>query len=152
MKYTYAEFVENAFYFQLRPLFGSSPLNIRRVFSKIVFVCWQVIGFNLISVFSSHAVFSFSSSYTVFPLTSVATLGIPNEISASLLISAASLHAVLIRIVPTLCQKLNQNAYGPSVQTILLIFRFLYYIWFIDSENLCFIFFICILKKKLTRC
>ena len=84
MKYTYAEFVENAFCFQLRPLFGCSLFNIRTVFSKIVFVCWQVIGFNLINAFSSHAVFSFSNSYTVFPLTSVTTLGIHNEISASL--------------------------------------------------------------------
>ena len=30
----------------------------------------------------------------------------------------------------------------------MLIFRFFYYIWFIDSENLCFII---ILKEKLTK-
>ena len=29
-----------------------------------------------------------------------------------------------------------------------LIFRFFYYIWFLDSENLCFIL---ILKDKITR-
>ena len=46
----------------------------------------------------------------------------------------------------------KQNAYGPNIQTktlkILLIFRFFHYIWFIDSENLCFIL---ILKEKMTR-
>ena len=59
------------------------------------------------------------------PLTSFAPLDIHIEISpppprppAPRLISAAPLNTALIKIVTVLYQKLNQNAYGPSVQTI----------------------------------
>ena len=61
------------------------------------------------------------------PLTSFAPLDIHIEISPpsspsppspSPLISAAPLNTALIKIVTVLYQKLNQNAYGPSVQII----------------------------------
>ena len=61
---------------------------------------------------------------TVFPLISAgpqisaAPLGIHIEISAYPLISAAPLNTALIRIITIFYKKLNQNAYGTSMQTI----------------------------------
>ena len=71
-------------------------------------------------------------------------------ISTSPLISVTPLNVVLIRIVTIFYLKLNQNAYRPNMKTIkiLLIFRFLYYIWFIDSQNL---YFILILIEEMLR-
>ena len=67
--------------------------------------------------------------------------------------SAAPLNSTLIRIDATFYYKLNQKAYGLSMQTIkqrkyYWYLGFFHYIWFIDSENLRFIL---ILKEKLGR-
>ena len=65
-----------------------------------------------------------SNKYIAFPLIragpqiSAASLGILIEISASPLMSTATLNTAVIRIVTIFYQKLNQNAYGPSMQTI----------------------------------
>ena len=52
------------------------------------------------------------------PLISAAPLGIHIEISASPLISAATLNAALIRIVAIFYWELNQNAYGTSMEIL----------------------------------
>ena len=53
-----------------------------------------------------------------WPQISAAPLGIHFEISASLLINAALLNTALVRIVTIFCYKLNQNAYGLSMEAI----------------------------------
>ena len=72
---------------------------------------------------------------------------------STFLLSAMPQNMTLIRIFTTFYEKLNQNAYGTSMQTIkqwkyCWYLDFFIYIWFIDSENLCFIL---ILKWKMTR-
>ena len=71
----------------------------------------------------------------------------PERLSIHIEISAAPLNTALIRIVTRFYKKLNQHAHGTTEQTM-KIFRFFYYIWFIDSEILCFIL---ILKEKMAR-
>ena len=65
-----------------------------------------------------------SNKYIVFPLIragpqiSAASLGIQIETMKSPSMSTATINTAVTRIVTIFYQKLNQNAYGPSMQTI----------------------------------
>ena len=84
------------------------------------------------------------------PLISAATLGIHIEISAIPLISASPLNTALIRIVTIFYYKLNQNAYGPKMQTIKQWKYFWYLGFFIISGLLIMKIYVSFLfwKKK----
>ena len=82
-------------------------------------------GWKLIyRIFSSKC----QASNKRYPLISTTLLGVHIEISTSSLTSTTPLNATMIRIDTIFYYKLNQNAYGPSIQTI----KQWKYCWYLD--------------------
>ena len=109
-------------------------LDVNRIISTIINV-WHIV-FSLIS----------AGPQISTALWSAAPLRIHIEISAERLITA------LIRIVTIFCYKLNQHAYGTSMQTI----KQWKYCWYLDFFIICGLLivricFILILNEKMKR-